>query len=101
MTEEKFTKTLTKALSATEEKFTKILTKALADQDNRLMNRIDQRFDEHSRDLKDFVASNISASEKRTKKEILEGVVDFIDRSVIPQFDNHERRLTRLERKLA
>lgn len=92
----------------TEEKFTKVLTKALTEQENRLMNRIDQKFDEHSRDLKDFVASNISASEKRTdgklktlKTEIIEGVVDFIDRSIVPQFDNHERRLSRLEHKLA
>ena len=61
------------------------------------------------RDEIHFVVNGaVSASEKRLTKlmydvrdEILDGVSDIVGNEIVPQLDDHETRLIRLERKTA
>jgi hypothetical protein len=73
-------------LDERDEKFKGILTQALADT---------------SRDLRDFTRQEISASETRIKTEIIDAVAESLDISVHPRFKDHERRLLKLEAKIA
>jgi hypothetical protein len=56
-------------------------------------------------EIRDEIHSLIKASEARLmrhaammREEILDGVSTFIDDQLLPQIDNHERRIVRLER---
>ncbi|MFA5946176.1 MAG: hypothetical protein WC802_04690 [Patescibacteria group bacterium] len=60
------------------QEFTQILTQALSDQ---------------SRDLREYTDQRVSASERR----ILDGVGEMFD-GLSPQFNNHERRILKLEK---
>lgn len=100
-------------LDERDEKFKGILTQALADT---------------SRDLRDYVDSRLSASEVRITKQvtaqvteqvterftkrmdegfdgqrqlILDAVAESMDLSVHPRFHDHERRIMKLEAKIA
>ncbi len=65
--------------------------------------KVEMRDEMHS-----VVNGAVSASEKRLTKliydvrdEILDGVSDIIGNEIVPQLDDHETRLIRLERKTA
>lgn len=96
----------------TEQQFQKMIEKNLAVFGDSLMGRfelvLEQSQHDQTRDLKDYIDSSIMASEKRTdgkldkfKNDIIEGVGSLIDHGVLPQIDVLDRRVTRLERKLA
>lgn len=83
------------------EDFQKLFTENNAKLFGQLKDYMDVRFDEQSRDLKDYTDNRILASEKRIKQEIIEAVGDIIDHGIHPQLDSLDRRVTKLEHKLA
>ncbi len=63
---------------------------------------------DESRETRDLLRQEMRTIEikfdqklEETKKEILEGVAEMLDSSIVPQLDDHEQRLTRLEARPA
>ena len=102
----------------------KTLNKALAKAFTRFEKRIDTRFDakltqalsEQTQDLRDFTRQEIKASENRVTEKItkrmdegfdgqrqliLDAVAESMDYFVHPKINDHERRILKLEAKVA
>jgi hypothetical protein len=62
---------------------------------------LEQVLDDKLRIQTDMLRQEIQASESRIKKEIISEVADFIEGSLLPQIDDHENRITKLETKPA
>ena len=62
---------------------------------------IDTSMDDKLRIQADILRQEIKASAKQTKDEVIEAVAEMLDTSLVPQLDNHERRLIKLETKTA
>lgn len=78
----------------------------------RIEDNLLQAMKDEGRSNRDFVRQEIQASEKRvtdklmgeiqaTEQRIVDSVSDVLSGSVLPQLDNHEQRLTKLETKPA
>jgi peptide subunit release factor 1 (eRF1) len=69
---------------------------------------VKQEIADNNRHIQGLVRQEIQASERRlerkiteTRDEVLSGVAEMIDDSILPQIDNHELRLIKLEIKAA
>lgn len=73
---------------------------------------VKQEISDNNRHIQSLVRQEIQASERRLEQkiidsairnrdEILSGVAEMIDSSLLPQIDDHEVRLTKLETKAA
>lgn len=77
--------------------------------DIRLLSEMfDQKLSDFKVEVRDEIRSCISASEFRImrmmhemKEDILDGVADMVTGQIIPQIDDHESRLVRLEHHVA
>ncbi|MFA5946178.1 MAG: hypothetical protein WC802_04700 [Patescibacteria group bacterium] len=75
----------------------KLLTQALTTNNKVLLGQVkeytNQALADQSRDLREYTDMEL----KRTRQEILEGVGEMFD-GLSPQFNNHERRILKLEK---
>lgn len=70
--------------------------------------RLRQEIHDSAKNTKDLLVQEIKASEARTdikleamEERILTGVAEILDERILPQIDNHERRIIGLEAKAA
>lgn len=73
--------------------------KLVRDELHQTRDSLRQEIRDGDRDTRDLLTQEIRASEYRVKKEITDEFVNFIDHQILPQFDNHEGRLVKLEAK--
>jgi hypothetical protein len=76
---------------------TDILRQEIKASENRVITQLRQETDKKIDSLEHRLVSKIDENEDR----ILQGVSDTLDAHVYPKFDDHERRLTKLETKTA
>lgn len=52
------------------------------------------------KDMKDQILDGVDGKLAKQKEEIIESVGDYITDTIVPILDKHDKRLTRVERKL-
>jgi len=97
MDDKTLTKLLKQGFAEQDARFGAILVRGFSEQESRLKAYIDQGFADQSRDLRDYLDNRLTASNKSLKQEILDGVGEMFD-GLSPQFNNHERRILKLEK---
>ncbi len=60
-----------------------------------------QMLTENNAILKREIRDEMHSLLRGTERRVIEEVTDFIAENIVPQLDDHETRLTRLERKTA
>lgn len=108
MDEKILNKALAKAFTKQDARFETKLLKALENQETRLKGYMDQVLTEQARDYRDFTHQEIKASENRlisrmddSESRILLAVAETHDAFVLPRLHNVEKRLLKLEAKIA
>jgi hypothetical protein len=68
------------------------------------LKAMEQRFDKKfatKNDLKAFATKDdLVSMEKRLKKDIVKDIVDYLQNTILPILNEHEKRLDRLEKRI-
>ena len=65
-----------------------------------VLEEVDSKLKAQSRNILDEVNNSLKQQLKKQKDEIVKEIGDFIEDSLLPLFDNHEKRISRAEEKL-